>query len=87
MKPMANSQSFNEWPIEYNKCGAYIAHYVYQSEESYINRKINLPRDDNSLYRQMEDNIHAKHNSIDNEIVKNKYANVIKMLLKKVNSN
>ena len=87
MKPMANSQSFNEWPIEYNKCGAYIAHYVYQSEECYINRKINLPRDDNSLYRQMEDNIHAKHNSIDNEFVKNKYANVIKMLLEKVNSN
>ena len=87
MKPMGNSRSFNEWPIEYNKCAAFIAHYVYQSEESYINRKINLPRDDNSLYRKIEENIHAKHNSCDNELVKNKYANGIKWLLEKVTNN
>jgi|GEM_PF-2142595 len=83
MKPMSNSQSFNEWPIEFNKCPAFIAHYVYQSEESYINRKINLPRDDNSLYRKIEDNIHEKHNSVENEMVKSKYANGIKFLLEK----
>jgi hypothetical protein len=84
MKPMGNSRSFNEWPIEYNKCAAFIAHYVYQSEESYINRKINLPRDDNSLYRKIEDNIHKKHNSVENELVKNKYADGVKWLLEKV---
>jgi hypothetical protein len=87
MKPMGNSQSFNEWPIEFNKCPAFIAHYVYQSEESYINRKINLPRDDNSLYRKIEDNIHAKHNSVENEMVKSKYTNGIKFLLEKFSNN
>jgi|LauGreSBDMM110SN_4_FD.fasta_scaffold01392_4 hypothetical protein len=84
MTPMSNSQSFNEWPIEYNKCPAFIAHYVYQSEESYINRKINLPRDDNSLYRKIEENIHSKHNSVENELVKNKYADGINVLLEKI---
>jgi hypothetical protein len=84
MTSMSNSRSFNEWSIEYNKCGAFIAHYVYQSEESYINRKINLPRDDNSLYRKIEDNIHTKHNASDNELVKNKYANGINVLLEKI---
>jgi len=87
MKPMGNSRSFNEWPIEYNKCAAFIAHYVYQSEESYINRKINLPRDDNSLYRKIEDNIHKKHNSVENELVKNKYAKGVNWLLEKVKKN
>jgi hypothetical protein len=84
MKPMVNSKSFNEWSIEYNKCPAFIAHYVYQSEESYINRKINLPRDDNSLYREIEENIHGKHNSTENELVKNKYAHGINLLLEKI---
>jgi len=87
MKPMGNSQSFNEWPIEYNKCAAFVAHYVYQSEESYIKRKINLPRDDNSLYRTIEENIHSKYNSSNNEFVKNKYANSIKLLLEKIKNN
>lgn len=86
-KPMQNSRSFNEWPIDFNKCPAFIAHYVYQSEESYINRKINLPRDDNSLYRQIEENIHAKHNSTKNDLVKTKYANGIKWLLEKIKNN
>jgi hypothetical protein len=84
LNPMGNSKSFNEWPIEYNNCAAFIAHYVYQSEESYINRKINLPRDDNSLYRKIEENIHEKHNSIENNLVKNKYEKGIKWLLEKV---
>lgn len=84
MKPMRNSPSFNEWPIEYNKCAAFIAHYVFQSEESYINRKINLPRDDNSMYRKIEENIHDKHNSSENELVKNKYANKIKLFLNNI---
>ena len=82
MKPMHISKSFNEWIIEYNKCAAFIAHYVFQSEESYINRKINLPRDDNSMFRQMEENIHAKHNEIENLSVKNRYAERISILLK-----
>jgi hypothetical protein len=82
MKPMYDSKSFNEWNVPYNKCAAFVAHYVFQSEESYINRKINLPRDDNSMFRQMEENIHGKHNEIENLSVKNKYEEKIKTLLK-----
>ena len=81
MKPMSHTKSFNDWDIEYDKCPAFIAHYVYQSEESYIKRKINLPRDDNSLYREIERNIHEKHNSCINELVKTKYADRIKNLI------
>jgi hypothetical protein len=82
MKPMYDSKSFNEWDVNYNMCSGFIAHYVFQSEESYINRKINLPRDDNSMFRQMEENIHAKHNEVENLSVKNKYAERISILLK-----
>jgi len=81
MKPMQFSKSFNDWDVKFNMTAAYVAHYVYQSEESYINRKINLPRDDNSLYRRIEENIHGKHNEIENLSVKNKYADKIKNFL------
>jgi hypothetical protein len=81
MKPMQNSLSFNEWDIEYTKAAAFIAHYVYQSEESYINRKINLPRDDNNQFREIEEDIHNKHNSTENILVKNKYEERIKEFL------
>jgi hypothetical protein len=79
------TKMFNEWDIEYYKCPAFIAHYAYQSEESYIKRKINLPRDDNSQFRTIEEDIHNKHNEVENLIVKNKYLNNIKELFKKKN--
>jgi hypothetical protein len=84
MKPMQATKSFNEWDVNYNMSAAFIAHYVFQSEESYINRKIHLPRDDNSLFRQIEDNIHGKHNSVENPSVKNKYAERINAYLEKL---
>jgi hypothetical protein len=84
MKPMQESKSFNEWNVNYNMSAAFIAHYVFQSEESYINSKIHLPRDDNSMFRQIEDNIHGKHNSVENHSVKNKYAERIKLCLEKL---
>lgn len=67
--------SFHYWSIEYDKTPAYIAHYLYQSEETYTNRKLLLPRDDNGGQRDKEENIHASHNDFVNESVKNKYAN------------
>lgn len=36
----------NKIDIPYDKVPAYIAHYVYQSEETYMKRKIKLNRDD-----------------------------------------
>ena len=81
MKPMFESKSFNNWEIEYYKCAAFVGHYLYQSEETYINRKILLPRDDNAQTRQVEENIHEKHNSTENVLVKNKYSERINRLL------
>jgi hypothetical protein len=77
---MAN-QTFNSTKREFWKTQAFIAHYLYQSEETYKNRKINLPRDDNGGFRGLETDIHSKHNDIDNFIPR-KYAENIKTFLK-----
>jgi hypothetical protein len=62
-----NMPSFHEWNIEHSKCPVYIAHYVNQSEETYINRKIKLPRDDFTAFRKFNNNIHAQYNDIENK--------------------
>jgi hypothetical protein len=78
---------WNDIKLPYVNSRAYIAHYLYQSEETYLNRKINLPRDDTSTFRQKHENIHTKHNDIMNEEPKNKYAENINNFLneKKLN--
>ena len=76
-----NNPSFNECNIEYNKAPAYIAHYVYQSEETYINRKLKLPTDDTNSYRHKDNNIHIHYNIIDNMHLVDKYLNTIKIVL------
>jgi hypothetical protein len=78
--------SFNDIKLSYENSPAYIAHYIYQSEETYLNRKVNLPRDDTSSFREKDENIHTKHNDIMNEKPKNKYAeNINKFLSYKFN--
>ena len=72
---------FNELPIEYIKSNAYIAHYLYQSEETYINRKLKLPRDDANEFRNKEENIHNHHNAVDNMCLVNKYLDNINNFL------
>jgi hypothetical protein len=72
---------FNELLIEYTKSTAYIAHYLYQSEETYINRKLNLPRDDVNAFRNKEENIHNHHNIVDNQSLVNKYLDNINNFL------
>jgi len=64
---------------------AYIGHYVNQSEETFIKRKIDLPRDDTGEKRQQENvkDIHNQFNSIENTYPKDKYANQVKVFLKK----
>jgi hypothetical protein len=52
---------FNDVKLPYSKTPAYIAHYIYQSEETYINRKVNLPSDDSGNFRTKDENIHTKH--------------------------
>jgi hypothetical protein len=71
--------------ISYLNAPAYIAHYVNQSEETYVKRKVNLPRDDTGQKRPQENikEIHNQYNSIENTYPKNKYANKVKKFLKK----
>ena len=72
---------FNNCPIEYTKANAYIAHYLYQSEETYINRKLKLPADDSTKHRNKDENIHNRYNDIDNMNLVNKYLESIKRYL------
>jgi hypothetical protein len=70
--------------LNYFQTPAYIAHYVNQSEESFIQRKIHLPRDDTGEKRVCNDikEIHHQHNLIENNDYKNKYSQKIKFLLR-----
>lgn len=74
----------NKKTVEYTKVPAFIAHHVNQSEETYINRKINLPRDDNGSTREKLDidHLHTIYNSIENTFAKLKYANNVRRFLR-----
>jgi hypothetical protein len=52
--------------VEYYNSHAFIAHYVYQSEETYIKRKVKLPTDDTNSFRGMDKTIHERYNAVDN---------------------
>ena len=59
----------------FNKVPAFIAHYLYQSYETYLNRKINLPRDDSGTFRSLinKEDFHKLNNDIINTFVKDKF--------------
>jgi hypothetical protein len=78
--------SFNTTNLEYFNVPAYIAHYACQSEETYLRRKINLPRDDTGTFRNNDvKNIHNNYNNNDNLYPKNKYAENVKKFLETQN--
>ena len=87
MKNIENNP-FNFWSVDYNSVPAFIAHYMYQSEETYFNRKINLPLDTHSsnVFREVEQNIHKDFNDVDNFLVKNKYAERVRHFLNIANN-
>jgi hypothetical protein len=60
---------------------AYIAHYVNQSEETYIKRKVLMPTDDTNSFRPKNLDIHNCHNTVVNLDPKNKYADGINKFL------
>jgi len=72
---------FNPTNKAFWKTPAFIAHYIYQSEETYKQRKIGLPTDDTGNFRKEEDNIHSRHNETNNFIPR-KYAENVKAFLK-----
>lgn len=84
LNPNKEQYTFNTHDVEYTKISAFIAHYVYQSEESYINRKINLPSDDTGSSREKIDfnYLHTLHNSHENTFPKLKYAKNVRRFLK-----
>jgi hypothetical protein len=80
---MTTNSAFNQIEMEFYRTPAYIAHYVYQSEESYVKRKLNLPSDDNGSMRTRDTQLHEKHNDYDNEMPSRKYSRRIKEFLHK----
>lgn len=78
--------SFNESNILVEKCPIYIAHYVNQSRESFIKRKIIKPRDDTGGYRtevekNLVENIHNNYNNNNNIQPKQLYHEKVQMFL------
>lgn len=77
----------NDIQLKFNHIQTFIAHYVNQSEETFIKRKINLPCDDTGVnrYIKKEDikNMHNQFNDVENNEVKNKYSKQIHLFLEK----
>ena len=85
---LRNQYHFNTRNLHYATVPAYIAHYVNQSEESYINRK-SLPRDDTGGKRNLIsfNELHKEYNNSINNYPNERYsANIKKVLLKFNNS-
>jgi hypothetical protein len=80
---------FNEVNKPFNQVACFIAHYCYQSEETYRLRKCMLPADDTGVVRQVKtDNlsyIHNSHNQIDNLVPSKMYGKKVKEYLNKIN--
>jgi len=53
---------FSKLNIPFYKSPAYIAHYVFQSEETYKRRKIDLKGDDGTIRKSMGEEIHKLYN-------------------------
>lgn len=83
-KLMKQNYAFNDTKIHHKSISAYIAHYVYQSEESFIRRKINLPADDNGIKRKLNLSLLTLYNDHDNFDLKNKYSEKVKEKVKKI---
>jgi hypothetical protein len=64
---------------------AYIAHYIYQSYETYLQRKIFLPADDTFKFRHAisKEIFHTKYNIIENKYITEKYDNINRQLMLK----
>jgi hypothetical protein len=79
---MTNS-GFNPTRFPFWRSPAFIAHYVYQSEETYKQRKISLPSDDTGTFRAIDADIHSKHNERSN-FIPQKYAEGVRRFILQV---
>ena len=81
-KILNSPQCFNQIDMRYQESPAYIAHYVYQCEQTYKKRKINLKADDGTGQRNdIGKEIHKQYNDVIN-LQPQKYINQIKDFLK-----
>ena len=80
-KVMQPPYCFNKINIAYYQAPAYIAHFIFQSEETYIKRKIELIGDDGITRGNIGKDIHNHYNDIVN-LQPQKYINQIKQFLK-----
>ena len=78
--PLKKPYCFNKLNMSFLKATAYIAHYIYQSEETYIRRKINLIGDDGIKRLNLGKKIHNHFNQGTN-IQPQKYVKQIKEFL------
>lgn len=80
----------NDTKMKFYESPAYIAHYLNQSEESFINRKIKMPTDDTGKHRQLDianvKSIHEQFNDGENMQPKIKYAKQVQLFLEKYKS-
>jgi hypothetical protein len=79
-KILNSPKCFNKLDIHFEKANAYIAHYMYQSEESYKKRKVDLKPDDGTSRLNIGKNIHKFYNEIEN-LQPQKYVDQIKNFL------
>lgn len=82
---LSHRPCFSKINIPYYKASAYIAHYVYQSEETYKKRKLSLPSDMDGKFRgDMGKEIHRHYNEVVN-LQPQKYIEQIKQFLQYYN--
>ncbi len=83
---MTNPQCFNKLltNMPYYRSPAYIGHYVYQSEETYIERKINSIGDNGIRRANLGKEIHKHYNDVEN-LQPQKYIKQIKEFLQYYN--
>ena len=84
-------KAFNhKYTIPFANARAYIAHYVNQSEETFIRRKCLLPADDTGRFRNEFNNsnvahIHSEYNEVVNLYPTQKYSANITLFMSQIN--
>lgn len=73
-------QCFNDLNIPYSESPAYIAHYVFQSENTYKKRKVEKVGDDGIQRSDMGKDVHDHYNDVIN-LQPQKYVNRVKEFL------
>jgi len=79
-KKLTSPYCFSNINLPFYKAPAYIAHYVYQSEETYKKRKIDKKADDGTTRNDMGKEIHNHYNNMYN-LQPLKYVKQIKQFL------